>query len=61
MSEFEPAIPLLQRPLLYLLPNIQTFPQLITKQFGIHHYSNRNVSDRSQRKKSLFNHKQFYD
>ena len=52
---------LLQTPLLYLLPNSYPFPQLITEHSNIQHYSNRNVCDRSQRKKSLFNHKQFCD
>ena len=54
---------LLKTPLLYLpvLPNSHPFPLLFIEQSDMHHCINRNVCDRSQRKKFLFNHKQFCD
>ena len=46
---------------LYLMPNSHPFSQLITEYSVIQYYSYRNICDRSQRKKSLINHKQFCD
>ena len=46
---------------IYVLPNSHPFPQLITEHSVLQQFSTRNVCDRSQRKKSLFNHKQFCD
>ena len=55
LAGFEPAIPCINTAAL------STVPQLITKHFDIHHYSNRNTCDRSQKSPCLINHEQFSD